>query len=76
MLADPADARKIAAVGLELGFVSAANFSRAFTQQFDYSASNIHNRKSTGDQYPQNLEMQNATDQQTFEGLLRGLGFF
>ena len=74
MLADPSDARKIAEVGLAIGFDSAANFSRAFTQQFGYSPSNIHKRMS-GDHTRPDWQ----TDKKpkvTFESLLRTLGLF
>ncbi|PKA45361.1 AraC family transcriptional regulator [Rhizobium sullae] len=74
MLADPSDTRKIAEVGLAIGFDSAANFSRAFTQQFGYSPSNIHKRTS-GDHTRPDWQ----TDKKpkvTFESLLRTLGLF
>lgn len=39
MLADGSEYRKIADIATDFGFDSAANFSRAFTQQFGYSPS-------------------------------------
>ncbi len=74
MLADPSDNRKIAEVGLAIGFDSAANFSRAFTQQFGYSPSNIHKRASADHSRPDWKVVQNSKI--TFESLLRTLGLF
>ncbi|MHC1551586.1 helix-turn-helix domain-containing protein [Phyllobacterium sp. K27] len=74
MLADPSDTRKIAEVGLAIGFDSAANFSRAFTQQFGYSPSNIHKRASVDHTRPV-LQMDKKPEI-TFESLLRTLGLF
>lgn len=71
MLADPSDPRKIAQVGLAIGFDSAANFSRAFTQQFGYSPSNIHKR---GDDTRPDWQTDNT--KVTFESLLRTLLLF
>ncbi|SDP48434.1 transcriptional regulator, AraC family [Phyllobacterium sp. YR620] len=72
MLADPSDPRKIAEVGLAIGFDSAANFSRAFTQQFGYSPSNIQKR-SFGDHKRPDMP-RDGTPKVTFETLLRTLG--
>jgi AraC-like DNA-binding protein len=72
MLADPSDNRKIAEVGLAIGFDSAANFSRAFTQQFGYSPSNIHKRT-----FVDHAHSDWQTDKKpkvTFERLLLTLG--
>ncbi|MEJ1117608.1 helix-turn-helix domain-containing protein [Phyllobacterium sp. CCNWLW109] len=72
MLADPTDTRKIAEVGLAIGFDSAANFSRAFTQQFGYSPSNIHKRASMDPTRP--VWQPDKQPEITFESLLRTLG--
>ncbi|WP_051614459.1 helix-turn-helix domain-containing protein [Phyllobacterium sp. UNC302MFCol5.2] len=72
MLADPSDPRKIAEVGLAIGFDSAANFSRAFTQQFGYSPSNIQKRTSGDHKRPD--WPPDGTPKVTFEALLRTLG--
>ncbi|MDX3975769.1 helix-turn-helix domain-containing protein [Shinella sp.] len=76
-LADPSDTHKIAEVGAALGFDSPANFSRAFTQQFGYSPSNIY--KHNAEQKPsptQGAGGRDAGRQMTFEGMLRTLGLF
>ncbi|RAZ92405.1 AraC family transcriptional regulator [Mesorhizobium hawassense] len=71
MLTDPSDRRTIAEVGLAIGYDSAANFSRAFTQQFGYSPSNIRtHRKSSDAQFDARVENSAVT----FEGLLQTLG--
>ncbi|MBZ9711114.1 AraC family transcriptional regulator [Mesorhizobium sp. ESP7-2] len=71
MLADPSDRRTIAEVSLAIGYDSAANFSRAFTQQFGYSPSNIRTHRASSDvQVDVRLE-NNAV---TFDGLLQTLG--
>jgi AraC-like DNA-binding protein len=74
ILADPSDTRKVAEVGLAIGFDSAANFSRAFTQQFGYSPSNI--RKQSSEDY---IYLDRNTGNKpniTFESLLKTLGLF
>jgi AraC-like DNA-binding protein len=71
MLTDPSDRRTIAEVGLALGYDSAANFSRAFTQQFGYSPSNIRTHRTSSDvQIDARLENSAVT----FDGLLKTLG--
>jgi AraC-like DNA-binding protein len=72
MLADPSDTRKIAEVGIAIGFDSAANFSRAFTQQFGYSPSNIHKRASAD--HSRHDYQTEKKQQITFDSLLRTLG--
>lgn len=73
-LADPSDTRKIAEVGLAIGFDSPANFSRAFTQQFGYSPSSIH--KHGSDQKLSPRGDMGSRQQTTFENMLRTLGLF
>lgn len=46
-LADPANSRKIAYIANQLGFESAANFSRAFTHEFGYSPSEVRKHTSS-----------------------------
>ena len=73
MLADTSDTRRVAEVGLAIGFDSAANFSRAFTQQFGYSPSSV--RKSRPEsEAPDEGEIQHSA-QPTLESLLRRLDF-
>jgi len=74
MLADPSDTRKVGKVALEVGFDSAANFSRAFTQQFGYSPSNIRKRMSGDDSHPTGHA--ETGPKVTFESLLRTLDVF
>ncbi|WP_245410278.1 helix-turn-helix transcriptional regulator [Falsochrobactrum shanghaiense] len=72
MLIDISDTRKITDVAAALGFDSAANFSRAFTQQFGYSPSNVRKMSCMG-----GVHIQASSDQSTkltFEVLLRTLG--
>lgn len=72
MLADSSDHRRIAEIGLAIGFDSAVNFSRAFTQQFGYRPSNIYKRNSADGAGP--AEHMDASAAVTFESLLRTLG--
>lgn len=72
ILADPSDTRKISEVGMAVGFESAANFSRAFTQQLGYSPSNIRKQITRNDSHPDTES--HGKRQATFEGLLRALG--
>lgn len=74
MLADPTDTRKVGTVALAVGFDSAANFSRAFTQQFGYSPSNVRKRISGDDAHP--VGQTDKGPQATFESLLRTLDVF
>lgn len=74
MLADPSDAQKVGTVALAVGFDSAANFSRAFTQQFGYSPSNIRKRISGDGAHP--VGQADKAPQVTFESLLRTLDLF
>jgi AraC-like DNA-binding protein len=68
MLADPSDRRTIAEVSVAIGYDSAANFSRAFTQQFGYSPSSIR-KHTTGTNSRLGGEMKNGAPV-TFESLL------
>ncbi len=75
MLTDPSEMRKIAAVGSAVGFDSAANFSRAFTQHFGYSPSSIQKQgliKGTN-ALPADKHAGQRKDP-TFERILRTLG--
>lgn len=77
MLSDPSDTRKVAEIGVAIGIDSPANFSRAFTQQFGYSPSNIY--KHAQDHRPTLIKGQTGRDggqPETFEGMLRTLGLF
>ncbi|MEI5680681.1 helix-turn-helix transcriptional regulator [Mesorhizobium sp. CCNWLW179-1] len=76
MLSDPADSRRVADVGFAIGFDSPANFSRAFTQQFGYSPSNIRMQNSTDRNSPLRGETQESPPNLTFESLLRTLALF
>lgn len=71
MLADPSDARKVGAIALAIGFDSAANFSRAFTQQYGYSPSNVRKQISGDDAH--SIDQTDNRTQVTFESLLRTL---
>ena len=70
-LADPSDTRKVAEVRLAIGFDLAANFSRAFTQQFGYSPSNIRKQSSEDYMYPD--RQTGKKPKVTFESLLQTL---
>jgi AraC-like DNA-binding protein len=74
MLADPSDARKVGAIALAIGFDSAANFSRAFTQQFGYSPSNVRKQMYGDDAH--SIGQTDKGPEVTFEGLLRTLDAF
>jgi AraC-like DNA-binding protein len=71
MLADPSDRRTIAEVGLAIGYDSAANFSRAFTQQFGYSPSNIRTHRTSSDVQ---FDARPENSAVTFDRLLQTLG--
>lgn len=71
MLADPSDRRTIAEVGLAIGYDSAANFSRAFTQQFGYSPSNIRAHRPSSDVQ---FDPRVGNSAVTFDSLLQTLG--
>jgi AraC-like DNA-binding protein len=75
MLADPLDARKVAEVGQSIGFDTPANFSRAFTQQFGYSPSNVyrHGFEQKGT-HPRPHGERDDGRGLTFDGMLRTLG--
>lgn len=77
MLADPADGRKVAEIGEAIGIDSPANFSRAFTQQFGYSPSNVyrHGSEQKG-AHPRPHGESHDENVLTFEGMLRTLGLF
>jgi AraC-like DNA-binding protein len=72
MLADPFNGRKIAEIGALLGFDSPANFSRAFTQHFGYSPSNV--QKHNPGRGPRSEGQKDKKSGVTFEGMLRTLG--
>jgi AraC-like DNA-binding protein len=77
MLSDPSDTRKVAEFGVAIGFDSPANFSRAFTQQFGYSPSNIY--KHHAEQRPAHIRTHpegHSGRELTFEGMLRTLALF
>lgn len=74
MLANVADTRKIADVAATFGFDSAANFSRAFTQQFGYSPSSVR-RLPPRSGAPAELPS-SPNPPATFEALLRSLDPF
>lgn len=74
ILADPSDPRTIAEVGIAIGYDSAANFSRAFTQQFGYSPSNIRKHMPAAYFRPAGEAQKNPPV--TFENLLKTLGLF
>lgn len=77
MLADPSDSRKVAEIGAAIGIDSPANFSRAFTQQFGYSPSNVYRHGFEQKGAP--LRPNGTRDDGhalTFEGMLRTLGLF
>jgi AraC-like DNA-binding protein len=74
MLADPSDGRTIAEVSVAIGYDSAANFSRAFTQQFGYSPSNVRKHASVTNSQPGGAPEKNA--EVTFESLLQTLSLF
>lgn len=71
MLSAASGRRTVAEVGLATGYDSAANFSRAFTQQFGYSPSSIRKHAS---------EIRHVGETgktpATFESLVRTLGLF
>lgn len=69
-LADPTNSRRIANIASELGFESAANFSRAFTHEFGYSPSEV--RKHTGEYKMEHLPR--TAEAPTFAGWLSTLG--
>lgn len=71
MLADPSDRRTIAEVSIATGYDSAANFSRAFTQQFGHSPSSIRKHASGADVRPGGGAGNSAPV--TFESLLQTL---
>lgn len=77
MLADPSDTRKVAEIGAAIGIDSPANFSRAFTQHFGYSPSNVY--KYAQEQKLAHMRVLGGKDigqPTTFEGMLRTLGLF
>ena len=77
MLADLSDTRKVAEIGLAIGFDSPANFSRAFTQQFGYSPSQVHKQNAEQKHNSPRIhgEMENRPPT-TFENMLRTLAFY
>lgn len=69
MLKNSADTRTINEISTVLGYDSPANFSRAFTQQFGYSPTNVRKNTSGSDRRPQ----AKMTSSRTFESLLKSL---
>lgn len=70
ILFDPTNSQRIAEVAYAFGFDSTANFSRAFTQQFGYSPSNVRKQMRTG-----RADAESAVKiENTFEKLLVMLG--
>lgn len=70
ILFDPTNSQRIADVAYAFGFDSTANFSRAFTQQFGYSPSNVRKQMRTG-----RADAESAVKiENTFEKLLVMLG--
>lgn len=74
MLADASETRKIADVAALFGFDSAANFSRAFTQQFGYTPSSVRRLPPKLDAHAGISSVPNQ--QPTFGTLLRSLDPF
>ena len=74
MLADASENRKVADVALAFGFDSAANFTRAFTQQFGYSPSSVRKPSSRTDAVAD--AHQDQAQPSTFETLLRTLAMY
>lgn len=72
MIGNPADRRTIAEVGAAIGYDSAANFSRAFSQQFGYSPSNVRAHRAETDGGSDGDTIVSA--EPTFERLLQTLG--
>ncbi len=74
MLADASESRKVSDIAQLLGFETAANFTRAFTQHFGYSPTNVRKalprNDGTGDSQP------DANRSVTFAHLLRTLAMF
>jgi AraC-like DNA-binding protein len=74
MLTNVSDTRKIADIAATFGFDSAANFSRAFTQQFGYSPSSV---RRLPPRFGAQTEVPASPSQPaTFEALLRNLDPF
>lgn len=74
MLADASENRKVSDIAQLLGFETAANFTRAFTQHFGYSPTNVRKTlprsDSVGDSQP------DANRSVAFANLLRTLAMF
>ncbi|KAB2665502.1 helix-turn-helix transcriptional regulator [Brucella tritici] len=71
MLADASENRKVSDIAQLFGFDTAANFTRAFTQQFGYSPSNVRKSLSRNDGLGDNQPDTNRS--LTFSTLLRTL---
>ncbi len=72
ILFDPSNSQRIAEVAYAFGFESAANFSRAFTQQFGYSPSNVRKHMQPRNGQPDAASAERAKI--SFEKLLIMLG--
>jgi AraC-like DNA-binding protein len=71
-LTDPADTRKVAEIAFALGFDSAANFTRAFTQQFGQSPNHL---RIAGQALSAHLDPTSANGAEvTFDQMVRTLG--
>lgn len=74
MLADASENRKVSDIAQLLGFETAANFTRAFTQHFGYSPSNVRKSLSRNDGVGDSQTDLNGSI--TFSNLLRTLAMF
>ncbi|PQA73942.1 helix-turn-helix domain-containing protein [Brucella oryzae] len=74
MLADASNNRKVSDIAQLFGFDTAANFTRAFTQHFGYSPSNV--RKSLSRNDGMAGSQPDANRSLTFSNLLRTLSMF
>ena len=74
MLADASENRKVSDVAQLFGFDTAANFTRAFTQQFGYSPSNVRKSPPRNDGPSDNQS--DASRSLTFSDLLRTLAMY
>lgn len=74
MLADVSENRRVSDIAQLLGFETAANFTRAFTQYFGYSPSNVRKSLSRNDGI--GGSQPDANRSATFSNLLRTLAMF
>lgn len=71
MLADDLNTRKVVDVAMALGFDSAANFSRAFAQQFGYSPSSVRRHAARSETQADLVPA--AGTAETYESILENL---